>query len=181
MLLTYKHGIKSYEIVHRLLAHIYARTGRKLHVLDLTFGTGRFYRKSKHLIDKIIAVDIRRYEWEVKPTMFYQMDCLELMGKVLDGEIELGDIDVIVTDPPWSHEKRGVAFKETGISRQPYHLTGINSKSIIQAALELAQALRKLLLYRYKEPLKCEHLLRVAAEVKMMRNRGWVYYGVCLP
>jgi hypothetical protein len=150
-------------------------------VIDLTFGAGRFYRKSKHLIDKIIAVDIRRYEWEVKPTMFYQMNCLEFIGKVLDGEIELDDINIIVTDPPWSHEKRGNIAEETGISKQPYHLMGVNSRSIIQAALKLSKHISKPLLYRYKEPLNCIHLIQALAEIKIMRTQGWVYYGICLP
>jgi hypothetical protein len=67
--MRYKHGVKSYEIVKRLLSYIYA--GRPLNVVDLTYGVGRFYRESKHLIGRIVAVDIRRYEWEVEPTVFY--------------------------------------------------------------------------------------------------------------
>ena len=179
MILTFKHGVKSYEIIQRLLAHI--KTARKLKVVDLTFGRGRFYRSSKHLIDKRIATDITRYEWEVKPTIFYQMDCRIFVKRVISGEIELGDVDIIVVDPPWSSEKRGKALRQTGISKLPYHLTGINSRSITQAALKLSRHINKPLLYRYKEPLDCEHILRATAEIKMVRNRGWVYYGVCLP
>jgi hypothetical protein len=181
MILTFKHGVKSYEIIQRLLAHIYAKTGRKLKVVDLTFGIGRFYRLSRNMIDRIITVDIRRYEWEVRPTKFYQMDCRIFVQRVMSGEIELGDIDVIIIDPPWSSEKRGKALKQIGISKLPYHLTGINSESMIQAALELSRYINKPLLYRYKEPLECEHMLRAMAEVKIIRNKGWVYYGVCHP
>lgn len=176
-LLRYKHGTKSYEIVKRLLGYVY--NGRPLSIVDLTYGVGRFYREIKHLIGRIVAVDIRRYEWEVEPTIFYQMDCVDFVSKVLNKETELGDVDVVVVDPPWSHEKRGVAPRRTGISGQPYHLKWVNSRSIIHAALRLSEVLNKPLLYRYKEPLVCNHLVQAVAEVKMMNNTGYIYYGVC--
>jgi hypothetical protein len=177
--IVYRHGVKSYEIVRRLLDSVYVETGRRLNVLDLTYGTGRFYRLSRPLINKIVAVDIVRYEWEVEPTIFYQMDCRVFAHRVLNGEVDVGKVDVIVVDPPWSAEKRGVKPRETGITGRPYHLPDIDSKSIIYAAMKLSRFLGKPLLYRYKEPLPCKHSVLAAVEVKMIRNRGWVYYGVC--
>jgi hypothetical protein len=176
-MVRYKHGVKSYEIVKRLLGYIYA--GRPLNVVDLTYGVGRFYRLSRPMIGRIIAVDIEKHRWEVEPTIFYQMDCVDFVSRVLNKEIELGDVDVVVVDPPWSSEKRGVAPRRTGISEQPYHLKWANSRSIIHAALRLSEALNKPLLYRYREPLPCSRLVQAVAEVKMMNNRGWVYYGAC--
>jgi predicted RNA methylase len=154
--ILYRHGVKSYEVVRRLLGHIYVNTGRRLNVLDLTYGTGRFYRLSKSLINRIIAIDITRYEWEVEPTTFYQMDCRVFVDRVLRGEIQVGDVDVVVVDP----------------------MRGASSQSIIQAAVRLAGVLEKPLLYRYKEPLPCSLILAVV-EVKMMYNKGYIYYGVC--
>ena len=113
-IVKYKHGVKSYVIVRRLLGYVYS--GQPLNIVDLTYGVGRFYRLSKPMIGKIIAVDIERHRWEVEPTIFYQMDCRVFADRVLKGEIELGDIDVVVVDPPWSHEKRGVKPRRTGIS-----------------------------------------------------------------
>jgi hypothetical protein len=176
-IMRYKHGVKSYEIVKRLLGYIYA--GRPLDIVDLTYGVGRFYRLSRPMIGRIIAVDIEKHRWEIEPTVFYQMDCRVFVNRVLRGEIELGGVDVIVVDPPWSSEKRGVRPRRTGISSLPYHITGVYSKSIVQASIRLSRALSKPLLYRYKEPLPCSHLIQAVAEVKMMNNRGWVYYGVC--
>jgi hypothetical protein len=176
-IVRYKHGVKSYEIVRKLLGYVY--DGRPLSIVDLTYGTGRFYRLSKAMIGRIIAVDIKKHEWEVEPTIFYQMDCRVFVNKVLNGEIELGAVDIVVVDPPWSHEKRGVMAREAGISKQPYHSKGVDSKSIIHAALRLSEAFNKPLLYRYKEPLTCSHLVQVVAEVRMMDNKGYVYYGVC--
>ena len=175
--LRYRHGVKSYEIVRKLLGYIYA--GRPLNIVDLTYGVGRFYRLSRPMIGRIVAVDIRRYEWEVEPTVFYQMDCVDFVSRVLNKEIELGDVDLVVVDPPWSIEKRGVKPRETGISSLPYHMKGVDSRLIIQAALRLSGALSKPLLYRYKEPLPCGHLVQAVAEVKMMNNTGYIYYGIC--
>jgi hypothetical protein len=173
----FRHGVRSYEIVRKLLGYVYA--GRPLNILDLTYGVGRFYRLSKPMIGRIIAVDVTRHKWEVEPTVFYQMDCRVFVDKALKGEIELGDIDIVVVDPPWSHEKRGAAAGEVGISRQPYHLRGVDSRSIIQATVRLAKVLGKPLLYRYKEPLICKHVIHVVAEVKIMYNKGYVHYGIC--
>jgi predicted RNA methylase len=110
VVLRYKHGIKSFHIVRRLLSYIYV--GRPLSILDLTYGTGRFYRSSKSMIGRIIAVDITKHKWEVEPAAFYQMDCRVFVERVLKGEIGLGDVDIVVVDPPWSHEKRGVMARE---------------------------------------------------------------------
>lgn len=176
--LWYRHGAKSYEIVRRLLGFVYA--GRPLSVVDLTYGAGRFYRLSRPMIGRIIAVDIARHRWEVEPTVFYQMDCRVFVDMALRGETALGDVDLVVVDPPWSHEKRGVAARETGVSRQPYHMAGVDSRSIVDVAALLSRTLGKPLLYRYREPLQCNHIAQAVAEVKMIRNRGHVYYGVCL-
>jgi hypothetical protein len=77
------------------------------------------------------------------------------------------------------HEKRGNIAQQIGISSMPYHLKHVDSKSIIDAALQLAKHLNTLLLYRYKEPLKCKHIIMAKAEVKIIRNKGVIYYGVC--
>jgi hypothetical protein len=58
-------------------------------------------------------------------------------------------------------------------------LKGVDSKSIIHAAMSLSKAFNKPLLYRYREPLACSHLILVVAEVKMIYNRGYIYYGIC--
>jgi len=176
-IIRYRHGVKSYEIVRKLLRYVY--NGRPLNIVDLTFGVGRFYRLSRSMIGRIIAVDITKHKWEVEPTIFYQMDCRVFVNRVLRGEIDLGDVDLVVVDPPWNAEKRGVKPRETGISSLPYHIRGVYSKSIVQAAIRLSRALGKPLLYRYKEPLPCSHLIQAVAEIKMMYNTGYIYYGVC--
>jgi len=97
-IIRYRHGVKSYEIVRKLLGYVY--NGRPLSIVDLTFGAGRFYRLSRGMIGRIIAVDIARHRWEVEPTVFYQMDCRVFVDMALRGEIALGDVDLVVVDPP---------------------------------------------------------------------------------
>jgi hypothetical protein len=175
----FKHGTKSYEIVDYILAKMFPNRS-DLVIVDLTYGLGRFYRYSKKRIKQIIAVDIAKYSWEVAPTTFYQMPCQIFVDKVLRNEIALpSSIDLIVVDPPWSHEKRGVVPKGVGYAIMPYHLKYVDSKAIFVAAMKLCKHLHVPLLYRYKEFIKCDHIVAVEAEVKIMRKRGAIYYGVC--
>ncbi|MCC6024534.1 MAG: hypothetical protein LM600_07530 [Thaumarchaeota archaeon] len=178
--LRVKHGVKSHKIVNTLLSMCFPN--RLLTVIDLTYGVGRFYRIARSRIKLLIGVDIVRYAWEIKPDLFYQMPCQMFVDKVLRNEIVLpGSVDLVVIDPPWSHEKRGVFPKKIGISNMPYHLEFVNSRSIINAATRLAKHLNTLLLYRYKEPLSCEHVIKLEAEVRIMHNTGVVHYGICIP
>jgi hypothetical protein len=176
--LRVKHGVKSYMIVNTLLSMCFPN--RLLTVIDLTYGVGRFYRIARGRVKQLIGVDIVRHAWEVKPDLFYQMSCQTFVEKVFKGEITLpSSIDLIVVDPPWSHEKRGKAAQGIGISSMPYHLKFVNSRDIISAGERLARHFNTPLLYRYKEPLSCEHIVRAEAKVKIMRREGTGHYGVC--
>jgi hypothetical protein len=174
-----RHGTRSYEIVDTLLSKLFPNRA-DLVVVDLTYGIGRFYRLARKRISQLIAVDIYKHEWEVKPDTFYQMPCQLFVEKVINGEIALPRTSLVVVDPPWSSEKRGRFPSGTGISNLPYHML-VDSKSIIVYAVRLAKHLNTLLLYRYREPLPCEHVARAEVVVNMMRNKGLVYYGVCKP
>jgi hypothetical protein len=175
--LRFKHGVKSYEIVNALLSTCFPN--RLLTVIDLTYGVGRFYRLARSRVKLLIGVDVVKHQWEVQPDIFYQMPCQQFVAKVLRGEIALPSIDLVVTDPPWSQEKRGFLPKGLGIGDMPYHLEFVDSRSIINAALLLARHLNTPLLYRYKEPLSCRHIARVEAEVRIIKNKGIIYYGIC--
>jgi hypothetical protein len=177
--IRFKHGVKSYEIIYRLLKELYSVYGRRLSIVDLTYGYGRFYRLSRHLISKLVGVDVVRYDWEVVPDVFYQMDCRVFVSKVLRGELSI-EPDLIVVDPPWSHEKRGVMARKIGISNMPYHIKDIDSTTIINTAVKLAKHYSVPLLYRYKEALNYNHIILAEAEVKIIRNTGKVFYGICL-
>ena len=88
-------------------------------------------------------------------------------------------VDLVVVDPPWSQEKHGVFPREIGISHMPYHMKHVNSKAIIMAAEKLASHLNAKLLYRYKECLRCNHIVKVEANVNIMNNKGVIHYGIC--
>ena len=173
-----RHGTRSYEIVDTLMSKLFPNRA-DLVVVDLTYGVGRFYRLARKRISQLIAVDIEKHEWEVKPDIFYQMPCQLFVEKVVKREISLPRTSLVVVDPLWSIEKRGRFPSGTGVSSLPYHIKYVDSRSIIVYALRLAKHLNTLLLYRYREPLPCEHVARVEVVVNMMMNRGVVYYGVC--
>jgi hypothetical protein len=173
-----KHGTRSYDIVDMLLSKLFPNRA-DLVVVDLTYGVGRFYRLARKRISQLIAVDIEKHEWEVKPDIFYKMPCQLFVEKVINGEIVLPRASLVVVDPPWSGEKRGRFPSSSGISSLPYHMRYTDSRSIIVYAMRLAKQLNTLLLYRYREPLPCEHVARVEVTVNMMMNRDIVYYGVC--
>jgi hypothetical protein len=174
---TFKHGEMSYNIIEHIF-NILFPARYDLVVVDLTYGKGRFYRKVRHRIETLIAVDILKHDWEVKPDMFYTMPCQEFVMKVLKGEIELSNIDMVVVDPPWNTRKRGLPTIPIGVLKMPYHMY-VNPDNIIYAGMALAKRLNTLLLYRYKEPLKCNRIIDVKAEVKIFGMKGLVYYGVC--
>jgi hypothetical protein len=173
---TFRHGSKSYDIVEYILNVLFPGR-RDLIILDLTYGKGRFYRKVRHRIGRLIGVDIYRHDWEVRPDVFYQMSCQEFASRVIRGEIELPRADLIVVDPPWDTKKRGLSAVP-GLRRMPYHVYA-NPASIVYAGVALAKRLSAPLLYRYVEPLKCNHILAIRSEVKVFGRRGFVYYGVC--
>jgi hypothetical protein len=176
-LLTFKHGVKSYEIIRYLVDSVF--TGRSdLIVIDLTYGLGRFYRLVRSRIKELVGVDIVKHDWEVTPDKFYLMDCRKFVSQVIKGMIQVNKPDLIVVDPPWSSEKRGRFPRSTGVSNMPYHMN-TDSKLIIRVAVELAKHLNTSLLYRYSDMLNYEHIIHVISEVKMMGNVGRVHYGIC--
>lgn len=177
--ITLRHGAKSYDIVEHMF-NILFPARYDLVVVDLTYGKGRFYRKVRHRIKMLVAVDILKHDWEVKPDVFYIMPCQEFVARVFRGEIKLGSVDIVVVDPPWNTRKRGLPTIPIGLLRMPYHMY-VNPADIIYTGIALARRLNTLLLYRYKEPLKCDKVVGVSAEVKVFGKRGFVYYGVCSP
>jgi hypothetical protein len=118
------------------------------------------------------------HEWKVKPDMFYQMPCQYFVSEIVEGKIQVLIIDLVVVDPPWNKEKRGLPSIPVAIAKMPYHMY-VNSAYIIHTGVRLARHLNTLLLYRYRERLECKHLISINAEVKFFEKKGYVYYGVC--
>jgi hypothetical protein len=174
--LKFKHGVKSYEIIEELVKNVYQ--AGELTILDLTFGVGRFYRKIRDRIIRLIAVDIAKYDFEVAPDEFHLMDAYTFTIKVISGELKIEKPDLIVVDPPWSQTKRGYFPKLTGLSHLPYHMRGVDASQIIDAAVALSKHFKTPILYRYKERLPYKHLVHAEAEVKIMGKTGIIHYGV---
>lgn len=65
-------------------------------VLDLNFGVGGFYEKCHDNLE-IVGVDIRKWDWLVKPHRFIQADMIDALSR-LGGE----RFDAAVMDPPYN-------------------------------------------------------------------------------
>ena len=64
-------------------------------VLDLNFGVGGFYEKCSNSLE-IFGVDIRKWDWLVKPHRFIQADMIDALNM-------LGErFDAAVMDPPYN-------------------------------------------------------------------------------
>jgi len=171
---------KSYDIVFMLLYRLYRELwlGRDtVRLLDLTYGRGRFYRRVPRNRYYIVGVDIARHEWEVEPDEFYLGSSIDFVDDIISGRKTIVEPDVIVVDPPWSHEKRGRMPSGLGISSMPYHMRGISSREIIGAANRLRKHYGVPLIYRYKEPLEGSCVI-VRHNIQVFRSRGTIYYGI---
>ena len=64
-------------------------------VLDLNFGVGGFYEKCHDGLE-IVGVDVRKWDWLVKPHRFIQSDMIDVLNR-------LGErFDAAVMDPPYN-------------------------------------------------------------------------------
>ena len=168
---------KSYDILYMLLRRMQIEKllPREIRALDATYGRGRWWRKAKRMLNvAVLGVDIRKHKWEVPPDRFYLGDAQD--PKLL---VRLGkewQAVVLLVDPPWNHEKRGMLSAGTGISGMPYHVR-VPSARIVGAALAAARELGVPLVYRYKRPIEGTSIL-FEARVSMFGNNGTVYYGV---
>jgi len=169
-IVEFPHRTASYDIILYIFRELRLPIG--VRVLDLTYGVGRFYRKViNEFKPYIIGVDIARHEWEVPPAEFYLTDARYFNQPV--------EADVVVVDPPWSAEKRGVMARHTGISALPYHMPA-KPEQLIRAARSTAHRLRVPLIAKYYKPVEPASLL-IVHNITMMRHESRVYYSVIRP
>jgi hypothetical protein len=70
-----------------------------VNVLDITYGRGRFYVMYRPRV--LIGVDPIKWEWLVKPDVFYQMNAYHFYRLLRSSELSIGkNIDCVVIDPP---------------------------------------------------------------------------------
>jgi len=91
-------------IVKMLLQQLFPSLNIK--VCDVTYGEGRFYALFAHRLKLLVANDIRRLRWIVKPDVFFKGPSWKLLDKLL--QHQLTDFDVVVVDPPFSPYARGL-------------------------------------------------------------------------
>ena len=65
-------------------------------IVDLTYGVGSFYIACRDRIGRLIAIDIRRWEWVVEPDVFIQKPFWLAVNDIDDRA------DIVVFDPPYA-------------------------------------------------------------------------------
>mgnify|MGYP000592534473 CR=1 FL=1 len=75
-------------------------------IVDLTYGVGSFYIACRDRVGKLIAVDIRKWEWLVQPDVFIQKSFWFAVNEVRD------KADIVVFDPPYATNisSRGIEY-----------------------------------------------------------------------
>ena len=71
-------------------------------VLDVTYGQGRFYKTCRDNILFLIGSDPNKWNWVVKPDLFYQFNVFYLYMLLSKRKFDLPirRLDIIVVDPP---------------------------------------------------------------------------------
>ena len=71
-------------------------------VLDITYGEGRFYKTCRDNILFLIGSDPKKWDWIVKPDLFYQFNVfyLYMLLSKKNFVLPLRELDVVVVDPP---------------------------------------------------------------------------------
>lgn len=144
---------------------------RPIRVLDLTFGQGVFYAAINAIV---FAFDIQRLDWVTKPYMFYQKPCWAYR-RYLD---EIGDVDVVVIDPPWAQwDHRG-----SRRARNYYSEALGRPEDILMCGINAAHDLGKPLLYHWREPLtNYKHIvgpIQFRGRSRYIKQPRPSYYGV---
>jgi hypothetical protein len=106
-------------------------------ILDVTFGGGRFYMLCHDALDVLAASDVKRWNWLVKPDLFYQFNVFYLYMLLSKKNFNLPiikRIDVVVVDPPrWKRSNYN--------RREMYNFLVGTPQSIIQFAGKIAKLL----------------------------------------
>jgi hypothetical protein len=78
-------------------------------ILDVTYGEGRFYKTCRDNILFLISSDPKRWDWVVKPDLYFQFNVFYLYMLLSKKKfyLPLRRVDVVVVDPPkWNINAR---------------------------------------------------------------------------
>ncbi|MEM0061148.1 MAG: hypothetical protein QXW80_02785 [Candidatus Micrarchaeia archaeon] len=122
-------------------------------ILDVTFGEGRFYKLCRDTLDVLAASDVKKWNWIVKPDLFFQFNVFHLYSLLVKEKIKfpLRKVDVVVVDPP--------RWKRSNYNRRKmYNFLVGTPQSIIQFAGKIAKLLSSpYLLVHYDKVLDVEN------------------------
>jgi hypothetical protein len=136
-------GIYSKYPVSKIVADIIYNLGSV--VVDTTYGRGRFYAIYRPL--RLIGIDVKKWDWIVKPDVFYNCAVWDFYNMLKRKSIDISHTDIVVVDPPKWHNKK--------YKRDEYNYIVGTPKLIIYFAYNIARELNaRFLLLHYNEILK---------------------------
>ena len=122
-------------------------------VLDVTFGEGRFYKTCKDNILFLIGSDPKKWNWVVKPDLFYPFNVFYLYMLLSKEKFDLPirGVDVVVVDPP-----RWTTYATYNRRKMFNYLVG-TPELIIEVSGKIAKLLNtRYLLIHYKSMIQIE-------------------------
>ena len=129
-------------LIFDLISNVLDVFHRRIVILDLTYGEGRFYKAFGVFKPYIIAIDIRKLNWHVVPDEFYLTAAWRWKHVVNHKKV-----DLVVVDPPWMEWRRG---SEGRYHYSVYNIVG-SPLSILNAGFEAAIHYNAYILIHYKE------------------------------
>ncbi len=154
---------------------------RQLHVLDLTYGRGLFWKTMPQAV--IFAFDIRRLDWVRRPKCFVRAAAWAWKHYINNIAECLGNIDLVVADPPW-------VVKGTS-TRRHYGLDRAFGSvwHILNAAAEAARYFNSYLLLHLKDRYKPEgfaivsqiYFLPMTRYLNLHKPNPYTWWGVLAP
>jgi len=122
-------------------------------IFDVTFGEGRFYKLCRDVLDVLAASDVKRWNWIVKPDLFYQFNVFYLYNLLCreKNKFPIRKIDVVVVDPP--------KWKKSNYNRRKmYNFLIGTPETIIEYAGKIAKLMNSpYLVVHYDEVLNIEN------------------------
>jgi hypothetical protein len=127
-------------------------------VLDVTYGEGRFYMFCRDNIDILIGSDPKRWDWVVKPDLFYPFNVFHLYMLLSKKkfDIPIRGVDVVVVDPP-----RWTTYAIYNRRKMFNYLVG-TPESIFETSGKIAKLLNtRYVLVHYRNVVKLEQYIPI--------------------
>ena len=136
-------------------------------VIDTTYGRGRFYAVYRPKM--LIGIDVKKWKWMVVPDRFYNCTVWQFYNMLKRGDVKIGNVDVVVTDPPKWHNRKHKRIEYNYIIGSP--------RLIIYYAYNVARLLnaKYLLVHYYKIPSDIIDNSKIVRAIKFYFASRYIY------